>query len=209
MPDPHPDSPADLAPDPRLARQVRFLLELDRVKHVLRRNRLADGSRRENDAEHSWHLAVAGLVLREHAPPGVDLERVLVMLLLHDVVEIDAGDTFVYDAVANAGRVERERRAAERIYGLLPPDQAEALRTLWEEFEARATPEARFAAALDRLLPLLLNHANGGVGWREHRVRQRQVREVTRPLAEIAPALAEMAERLIADAVARGYLDPA
>lgn len=203
------DAVAALAADERLARQLRFLVELDRLKQVLRRNLLADGSRRENDAEHSWHLAVAALVLREHAPPGVDLARVVAMLLLHDVVEIDAGDAFVYDAEANAGRLERERRAAERIFGLLPPDQAAEFKALWEEFEARQTPDARFAAALDRLLPLLLNHANGGGSWREHGVRRSQVWEVTRPVWELGPRLAGVVEAVVRDAVARGCLDPA
>lgn len=205
----HADAVAALAPDERLARRLRFLIELDRLKQVLRRNLLADGSRRENDAEHSWHLAVAALILREHAPPGADPARATAMVLLHDVVEIDAGDAFVYDAEANAGRAERERRAPERIFGLLPPDQAAELKALWEEFEARQTPDARFAAALDRLLPLLLNHANGGRGWREHGVRASQVREVSRPVRELAQALAHVVEAVIRDAVARGALDPA
>lgn len=208
MPGSAADAIARLAPSERLGRQLRFLLELDRLKGVLRRNRLADGSRRENDAEHSWHLAVAALVLREYAPPGVDPARAVAMLLLHDAVEIDAGDAFLYDPVAQAGRAERERRAAERIYGLLPPDQARELRGLWEEFEAGETPTARFAAALDRLLPLLLNHASGGAAWREHRVRQGQVQAATRSLAEASPVLARLAEALIDDAAARGYLDP-
>ncbi|HEY8449766.1 MAG TPA: HD domain-containing protein [Bacillota bacterium] len=193
--------------DERLARQIAFLVEIDRLKQVLRRSLLTDGSRRENSAEHSWHLAVMACVLAEHAAAPVDLERVLKMLLVHDIVEIEAGDTFIYDEQARAAQTERERQAAERLFGLLPADQGGELRALWEEFEARQTPEARFAAALDRLQPLLQNYASGGRSWQEHGVHAERVRARNAGvLREGSPALWELARQLIDDAVARGYL---
>lgn len=137
----------------RLRRQLDFILEIDKAKAVLRRSRLLDGSRRENDAEHAWHLAVMALVLAEYANEPIDLSRVVKMLLVHDIVEIDAGDTFIYDDSDPAAKAERERQAAHRIFGLLPADQQQELLALWEEFEARRTADARFAAALDRLQP--------------------------------------------------------
>ena len=134
--------------------QLRFVLEADRLKSVLRRSTLNDGSRRENSAEHSWHLALMALVLGEHAPPGSDLSKVSAMVVLHDLVEIDAGDLYVYaDEAAQRRQAVAERAAADRLFGLLPAEQGAALRALWDEFEQRITPEARFARALDRLHP--------------------------------------------------------
>ncbi len=147
---------ADLARHPGpLSRQLAFIVELDKLKRILRQTLVMDGSRRENSAEHSWHLAVMAVLLSEHAREAVDVQRVVKMLLIHDVVEIDAGDTFCYDAAATVGKEERERGAAERLFGLLPEEQAEELHELWEEFEARGTAEAQFANALDRLQGLL------------------------------------------------------
>ena len=190
--------------DDRLSRQVRFLREVDRLKQVFRQTWLLDRSRKENDAEHSWHLAVMAMLLREHAHPAVDLPRVIQMLLVHDLVEIDAGDTFCYDD--DDHKAQREHAAAQRIFALLPPDQADALRGLWEEFEARRTPEAQYAAALDRLQPLLHNYYTQGAAWREHGVKADQVLQRNRHIAEGAPALWAFAEDLIRDAVAKGYL---
>lgn len=190
----------------RLEAQIAFVLELDRLKQVLRQTVLLDGSRQENSAEHSWHLAVMALVLAEHAAGPLDLCRVLQMLLVHDVVEIDAGDVFVYDASARAQQAEREHAAAERIFGLLPADQAEGLRALWAEFEARQTPEARFARALDRLQPLLHNWRTRGITWRRHGVSAPQVLAVNGVIADGAPALWAYAQRLIADAMSQGFL---
>ncbi|MGH9283924.1 MAG: HD domain-containing protein, partial [Acidimicrobiales bacterium] len=149
----------------RLAAQLAFLLEIDRVKQVLRHNPLADGSRRENDAEHMWHLSVMAVVLAEHAAEPVDLARVLTMVVLHDVVEIDTGDVLFYDDAGREAVAAAEQAAAARIFGLLPADQGEKLRALWEEFEARQSADARFAAAVDRLHPLLLNRSAGGGAW--------------------------------------------
>ena len=192
----------------RLSRQVDFLLEIDRLKGVLRQTFLTDGSRRENSAEHSWHVAIFAAVLLEHAArPDLDLLRVIKMLLIHDVVEIDAGDTFVYDEAAHADKAERERRAADRLFGLLPPDQARELRELWDEYEARATPEARYAAALDRLQPILHNLRTQGTVWRKHGIRSSQVLARNRHMVEGSPALWEYAQARIREAVERGYLE--
>lgn len=196
------------APEPRLPQQIEFIVAVDRLKQVFRRSRLTDDSRWENDAEHSWHLALMAVVLREHAAEGVDLCKVLTMHVIHDLVEIDAGDTFAYDEEANVGKEEREAAAAERIFGLLPADQGDSLRRLWEEFEARETPEARYAAALDRLQPLLLNyHMRGVTGWRRHGVRAPQVVDRNQHIADGSPALWEFARRLIADSVKEGKLE--
>lgn len=190
----------------RLDAQIGFILELDRAKQVLRQNTLADASRRENDAEHMWHLAVIALVLREYADAQVDIARVVEMLLVHDVVEIDAGDTFAYDDAGHLDKEERERVAAERIFGLLPDDQARWIWELWLEFEAKATPEARFAASVDRLQPLLLNAASGGQAWKRHGVTADRVRARNAHIADGAPALWERAQLVIERAVAEGIL---
>lgn len=154
--------------DERLAAQLRFVFELDKAKSVLRRTYLSDGSRREDDAGHMWHAAVAALVLAEHSDEPVDVYRLVTMLAIHDIVEIDAGDTFIYDDEAMSEKYERERLAAARLFGLLPPDQRAELEALWLEFEEARTATARMAAAIDRLLPLLLNRAAGGRTWTEH-----------------------------------------
>lgn len=192
--------------DDRLARQIAFILEVDRLKQVARQTLIADGSRRENDAEHSWHLALMAGVLAEYAPPGVDVGRVTRMLLAHDLVEIDAGDTYCYDPAACLTQRDREARAADRIFAILPADQAGELRALWEEFEARATPEARFAAALDRVQPVLLNYHTQGVAWREHDVSRSQVIERNGHIEAGAPRLWEYVRGLIDEATARGWL---
>src|SRR5262249_6206682 len=156
--------------------QIRFLLEPDRLKTVIRQSPITDRSRRENSAEHSWHLALMAQVLADHAPPGTDLSRVIGMLVIHDLVEIDAGDLFLYaDASAQRRQQEAERAAAGRIFGLLPPGQAAELGAWWEEFEERRTREARFARALDRLEPMLINMVTGGGTWAEHGVTADQV----------------------------------
>lgn len=191
----------------RLRKQLEFVAEADRLKRILRQTLLTDGSRQENSAEHSWHLALMALVLSELAAwDRLDLFRVVKMALVHDLVEIDAGDTYCYDPEANHHKAEREERAAERIFGLLPEDQSREFRSLWDEFEARATPEAKFAAALDRLQPLMNNYQSGGRMWLKHRIAIQQVYQRNRPMEEGAPALWEYAETLIRDALARGWL---
>jgi putative hydrolases of HD superfamily len=204
-------SPIDLAqtpgwPEGRLGDQLRFLIELDRLKQVIRRNRVDGGSRRENTAEHSWHLAMFAIILAEHSPQPIDVPRVVAMLLVHDIVEIDAGDTYIYDVAGRATQVEREERAADRIFGLLPADQRDELRGLWDEFEAMATPEARFAKAMDRLQPLLLNVASAGVTWREHGITAPRVRAANAVAGDVVPAVAPVVEALVAEGVRRGWL---
>jgi putative hydrolase of HD superfamily len=193
----------------RLTAQLAFLVEVDRLKLIERRSFITDASRRENSAEHSWHLAMLALVLSEHASDRVDIARVVAMVLVHDIVEIDAGDVFVYaDEAAHAAKAEREAVAAERIFALLPPDQAPTFRALWEEYEAGTTDDAQFAAALDRLQPLLLNIAAGGMTWREHGITADRVVERNAVIGGGAPTLWERARELISDAVEHGILDP-
>ena len=190
----------------RLTSQLHFVLEVDRLKQVLRRSYLCDGSRHENSAEHSWHLALMALVLHEHANEPVDLLRVLKMVIIHDIVEIDAGDTYLYDSAGNADKAEREQQAAERLFGLLPADQRQELQALWEEFEARITADARFANSLDRLMPLLHNYHSGGLAWQEYQIRDRQVLERLASMGEGSARLWEHAQTVIAAAVEEGWL---
>ena len=161
--------------NPRFAKQLQFILELDKEKTILRQTHLTGYRRQENDAEHAWHMAVMACLLKEYANEPFDLARTLLMILLHDVVEIDAGDTFAYDPEAVKTQREREKKAAERIFGLLPEDQAREFRGLFEEFEQGDTPEARYAHAMDNFQPILLNDANDGKDWRLHQVRRQQV----------------------------------
>lgn len=159
----------------RLEKQLAFLMELDRQKEIIRQTYLADGSRKETDAEHAWHLAVMCMVLSEYANEPIDVAKTVLMVLTHDLVEIDAGDTYAYDEKGNATKREREVQAANRIYGLLPEDQGTYLRALWDEFEAMETPEARFANTLDKIQPVLLTDHAEGKSWREHGVKKEQI----------------------------------
>jgi putative hydrolases of HD superfamily len=194
----------------RLTGQLDFVAEAGRLKGVLRQTMLTDPARRENSAEHSWHLAVMALALAEHAPPGTDLGRVVAMLVLHDVVEIDAGDLFVYAGQAeHARQLAAERAAADRIFALLPADQASRLRQLWEEFEERATPEARFARALDRFQPMLENLNAGGGTWAEHGITADQVLANVALIEDGSAELGRRARQLVAGAVRDGLLAPA
>jgi putative hydrolases of HD superfamily len=198
-----------MGPEEPLESQLRFVLEADRLKTVTRQSPIADSSRRENSAEHSWHLALMALVLAEHAPPGTDLCKVSVMLLLHDLVEIDAGDLFLYaDAAAHARQEEAELAAADRIFAILPAPQAAAVRALWEEFEERRTPEARFARALDRLQPMLLNMQTGGGTWAAHGVTLDRVLPNVDLIEEGSASLGGYARAMVAAAVARGFIQP-
>ena len=190
----------------RLEQQLGFILESDKLKSVLRQTSLIDGSRRENDAEHSWELALMAIVLAEHADGAVDLPRVVNMLLIHDIVEIDAGDTPLYDEEAAKSKVEREERAAERLFGLLPADQAEELRGLWNEFEGVKTAEARFARALDRLQPLLHNFHSGGGIWRQWGLDHATVEERNEIIGRGSPVLWAYAQDLLRRAVDEGFL---
>lgn len=192
--------------DGRLAQQIAFIMELDKLKSILRRSYVTHAERRENSAEHSWHIALAALTLAEHANEPVDVSHVIKLLLIHDIVEIDAGDTFVYDTTGKLDQFDRETLAAERIFGLLPPEQGVAYRKLWQEFEERVTPEAKFARAVDRLLPVLHNYYTQGRGWREHNIRQEQVLAANRVIEEGSADLWRLIQGKIQDAVDQGFL---
>lgn len=191
--------------DAALTRRLDFLLEADRLKSVERMTSLVDGTRRENTAEHSWHLALFALVLHGHADEPIDVLKVITMVVVHDLVEIDAGDTFAYDDAGHETKVAREQQAADRLFGLLPADEGAALRSAWEEFEAGETAEARFALALDRLQPVLMNHARGGGPWREHGVSVERVKARNRAIAAGAVSLWAEAERRIDELAADGH----
>ena len=176
-------------PDDRLARQVAFLIEADKLKTIIRRTPLVDSSRQENSAEHSWHLLLAAMVVREYMCMELNLLRALEMMTVHDLVEIDAGDTFAYDTAGQATKSERELAAADRVFGLLPADQCSYFRDLWEEFEAQETPESRFANAVDRFQPLLQNAGSGGGSWRTHHLTREQVLQRMGPVESALPGL--------------------
>lgn len=191
----------------RLRKQIQFILEIDKLKKIVRQTLLTDQSRKENDAEHSWHIALMAVLLLEHAEDKrINVSRVVTMLLVHDLVEIDAGDTFCYDEAGNADKLEREIEAADRIFNLLPEDQAVYFRALWDEFEARQTAESRFAAAMDRLQPLLHNYHTKGGTWKEHKIHKDQVVKRNHPIAFGSATLWDYAADLIDDAVIKGYL---
>jgi putative hydrolase of HD superfamily len=191
----------------RLKRQIEFILEIDRLKQVMRQTVITDKSRQENSAEHSWHVALMTIILSEYAKnPQIDVFQVVKMLLVHDIVEIDAGDTFCYDNHARADQHERELMAAKRIFNLLPKDQARQLQALWEEFEARQTLNSRFANALDRLQPLINNYYTDGKAWKKHGVKQHQVVARNCRIEEGSPELWRYASNLIKNAVVQGIL---
>lgn len=192
--------------DERLRKQLDFILEVDKVKNIMRQTYLADGKRKENDAEHSWHLALMAVLLKEYAPEEVNLSRVIPMVLIHDLVEIDAGDTYAYDAAGGATQHDREEVAAQRIYGLLPEDQGKWLYDLWEEFEAYETPEAKYAHMLDNSQPLFLNNATDGISWVEHGVKKSQIYKRNRRTGEGAPKIWEYMQELIGQHVEKGHV---
>ncbi len=175
----------------RLEQQLAFALEIDKEKQVLRQTHLSDHGRRENDAEHAWHMAVMAYLLREYANEQVDVGRTMIMCLTHDLVEIYAGDTYAYDTAGRETAAERERAAADRLFGLLPDDQARDLRGIWEEFERNDTPEARFAHAMDSVQPMMLNDANGGGDWR--------VRGIERSMPAGRNAVTRLGSTVLAD----------
>ena len=161
--------------DERLERQMAFSLEIDKEKNILRQTHLSGGGRRENDAEHAWHMAIMAYLLKEYANEPVDIARVMIMCLIHDIVEIDAGDTYAYDPEAQKSQKAREEAAKQRIFAILPPDQQAELTTLFDEFEEAKTPESRYAHAMDNMQPLMLNDSNNGGDWRQHNVTLEQV----------------------------------
>ena len=191
----------------RFKSQIEFILEVDKLKKIMRRTMLMDRSRQENSAEHSWHIALIVLVLSEYVEgDNLNLLRVIKLLLTHDLVEIDAGDTYCYDESGIQDQKERETRAADRIFNILPEDQAKSFRGLWDEYEDRRTPESRFANALDRFQPLLHNYYTQGHSWRQHGIQKKQVLARMQPVEEGASHLWDYVTALIDDAVEKGYL---
>jgi 5'-deoxynucleotidase YfbR-like HD superfamily hydrolase len=201
-------------PDPRrepLQAALAFFMEADRLKGVERRNRLADGTRRENTAEHSWHLGIAAMVMAPFASEPIDVPTAVAMALVHDIVEIDAGDTFAYDVSDGAATKEaREQAAADRLFGLLPAETGRRFRDLWDEYERGDTPEARFVMAIDRLAPMMLNLAEGASTWREHGITRSQV--IARNGVHIEQSLPDVWTTVLAQldaAAGAGHVDPA
>jgi len=191
----------------RLEQQMAFILEIDKLKRVDRQTLIVDGTRPENSAEHSWHIALMALLMVEHIDQGsdIDLLKVVKMLLVHDIIEIDAGDVFAYDE--DEEREEREKKAGRRIFGLLPKDQAEELYQLWREFEERQTPEAHYAASLDRLLPLVQNYLTGGYTWVKYHIPEEKVRKRNQVIIESSRNLWEYAQTIIDQAKEKGYFE--
>ena len=192
--------------DDRLKEQIDFILEIDKMKEILRQNYLADGSARENDADHSWHLAMMALILSEYSNEKVDVTRVVPMVLTHDLVEIDAGDTYAYDEAGALTKEKREKAAADRIFGILPKEQGTWMRGLWDEFEACNTPESKFAHVLDNSLPLFLNHAAGGISWKEHKVKRSQIYKRNRITGDGSAKIWEYMHELIQENINKGNI---
>ena len=191
----------------RLEKQLALVIELDKLKSILRRTRVKSAEGRlENSGEHSWHVALMAILMEEHANAPVDICRVMKMLLIHDVVEIDAGDTFVYDTAASQEQAEKEIRAAERLFGMLPSDQEQELLALWHEFEAAQTDDAKYAKALDWLIPMLLNYHNNGQSWKEHGVSREQALTINKRIEFGSVTLWDKAKELIEEATEKGWL---
>ena len=188
----------------RFQKQLDFILEIDKEKNILRQTHLSNHGRRENDAEHAWHMAIMIYLLREYANEEIDLAKTMMMALIHDVVEIDAGDTYAYDTKAQATQQEREARAAERIFGMLPEEQKKEMMALFYEFEEYETPEARFAHVMDNFQPLLLNHSNGGNDWKEHNVAKSQIYKRNAKTGTGSVKIWEYMKNLIEENIARG-----
>ena len=191
----------------RLEKQLALIIELDQLKSVLRRTRVKSADRRlENSGEHSWHVTLMAVLMQEHANAPIDIARVMKMLLIHDVVEIDAGDTFVYDVAASKEQEEKELKAAERLFGMLPSDQGDELFALWKEFEAAQSDDAKYAKALDRLIPMLLNYHNDGQSWKEHGVTREQALTINKRIEFGSVTLWDKAKELIEEATEKGWL---
>jgi len=190
----------------RLKKQIDFIIELDKMKSVFRQTLLIDHTRHENDAEHSWHFAVCAMLLAEYAAPEVNVDRAIRMALVHDLIEIYAGDTFAYDDKGNMSKEAREKEAADKLFSKLDDDQGLELRALWEEFDAMETPDSMYAAALDRLQPLINNHMTEGHTWVEHGVAKESILRRMAPIKTAIPAVWEFVEYVIADAIEKGYI---
>ena len=190
----------------RFRRQLDFILEIDKEKNIFRQTHLSNGGRREDDAEHAWHLAVMTFLLAEYSNQKIDVAKTMVMTLIHDIVEIDAGDTYAYDAEAKKTEKAREQAAADRIFGLLPEDQNRKLRQLWEEFNAYETAEAKFAHVMDKFQPMLLNNSNSGGDWREHGIRRSQTEKRNEKTPEGSAAIWDYMKKILDANVASGSL---
>ncbi len=190
----------------RFEKQLAFILEADKEKNILRQTHITDFQRRENDAEHAWHMAMMIYLLKEYSNEEFDVAKAMMMALIHDIVEIDAGDTYAYDTEGLATQKEREEKAANRIFGLLPDDQQHELKALFEEFEEAKTPEARFARAMDNFQPLILNDSNDGRDWREHEVSKTQVTNRQKTTALGSEEIWKITERIIDKNVHKGNL---
>ncbi|GAB6180881.1 HD domain-containing protein [Desulfotomaculum defluvii] len=190
----------------RLSQQIKFIVEIDKLKQILRQSVITGSLRNENDAEHSWHLAVMAMFLSEYAAKDIEVLKVIKMVLVHDLVEIDAGDTYCYDEKGYLDKEEREQRAAERIFNLLPADQAQEIYDLWQEFEQMTTPEACFAACLDRIQPFILNYHTKGHTWQRPGINSTKVYKRAEVIKENSPVLWEFVQELIEDSIAKGYL---
>lgn len=191
----------------RLIRQIEFIVEIDKLKRVFRQNVVIGTKQNENDAEHSWHLAVMAIILSEYSSTKeLNISRVLKMLLIHDLVEIHAGDTFCYDVQGNADKLDREIKAANKLFSILPSDQSQEIMDLWQEFETMETPEARFAASLDRLQPLLLNYHTNGHTWKKPGITSERVLQRNKVLENNTPQLWDYVQELIQDCIHKGYL---
>ena len=190
----------------RLEKQIQFIVEVDKVKNIFRQTYLSDGERKENDAEHSWHLALSAILLKEYVSEEVDLLKVITMVLIHDLVEIDAGDTYAYDSEGAKDKREREEKAADRIFGILPIEQGQYFRELWEEFEAYETEDAKYAHLLDNFQPLLLNDASGGKSWEEHGVHRSQVYKRNERIPETSEIIWEQMKEIIQKHIEQGHL---
>jgi len=191
----------------RLKKQIQFIVEVDKIKNILRQNYIIDNSRRENDAEHSWHLALMLMILGEYSiNQHLDLFKVMKMVTIHDLVEIDAGDTFAFDKLNNIGKRDREKIAATRIFGLLPEDQRDEMIQLWHEFEFMETEEARFAASLDRLQPLIHNYKTKAAGWKNHIITKGDIIRRNQHTQESAPGLWNFIEEIIEEILEMGYI---
>lgn len=191
----------------RLSKQINFIKEIDKLKNIFRQTYLLDGKRRENDAEHSWHLAIIALLLHEHSNAKIDPIKVVQMVLIHDIVEIDAGDTFVYDTAARELQKEKEELAANRLFNILPNDQAKDFKIIWEEFENGVSPEAKFARAIDRLQPILHNVHTQGKAWKKHKIKASQVLDRNSHIAEGSQVIWEYVQELIQSAIDNQYLE--
>lgn len=190
----------------RLEKQIQFIVEVDKVKNIFRQTYLSDGERKENDAEHSWHLALSAILLKEYVSEEVDLLKVITMVLIHDLVEIDAGDTYAYDSAGAKDKREREEKAADRIFSILPTEQGQYFRELWEEFEEYETEEAKYAHLLDNFQPMLLNDATKGKSWSEHQVKKQQIYKRNERIEETSETIWGEMQRIVEENIQLGNI---